>query len=104
MQWDLGVQGLVVLAVLAIAFGVLTQLIFWNRASLWLGIGAAAVSFVGGIVISEVVFGWATQEELQPNIDGLSFDEVLIGFLIGVVIVLAARYLTRGRGSRPIAL
>jgi hypothetical protein len=28
--------------------------------------------------ISEVWFGWATQEELQPNIDGRSFAEVLL--------------------------
>ena len=44
----------------------------------WLWLIAAAGYFVGGLFISEVWFGWATQEELQPNIDGLSFDEVLL--------------------------
>jgi hypothetical protein len=34
------------------------------------------------LFISEVWYGWAAQEELRPNIDGLSFDEVL---LIGLV-------------------
>ena len=45
-----------------------------------------------GIFVSEVWFGWATEEELQPNIDGLSFDEVLlICTLPGIVAVLLAR-------------
>ena len=49
-----------------------------------------------GLFISEVWFGWATQEELQPNIDGLSFDEVLLlGLVPGIVTVLITRYVTR---------
>ena len=45
---------------------------------------------------SEVWFGWATQEELQPNIDGLSFDEVLrLGLVPGIATVLATRRVTR---------
>jgi hypothetical protein len=52
--------------------------------------------FVGGLFTSEVWFGWATEEELQPNIDGLSFDEVLLfGLITGIVTVLATWYLTR---------
>jgi hypothetical protein len=43
------------------------------------------------LVISEVFFGWATAEDLQPNIDGLSRDEVLLGILPGIVAVLLAR-------------
>jgi len=97
MEWDLGLQGLGVMLLLALAFGVFTQLVFWGRASLWLGAAATAVWFVVGIFISEVIFGWATAVDLQPNIDGLSFDEVLLGYVIGVPVVLIGRYLMRGR-------
>ncbi len=102
MQWDLGLQGIAVLIGLSLAFGIYTQLVFWNRASLWLGPIAGAVSFVVGIFISEALFGWATAEELQPNIDGLSFDEVVLAYVVGAIIVLAARYLTRDRGMRQV--
>jgi ABC-type uncharacterized transport system permease subunit len=53
-----------------------------------------------------VKFGWATEEELQPNIDGLSFDEVLlIGFLPGIAAVVVSWYMARRtrRGSGPAA-
>jgi hypothetical protein len=41
---------------------------------------------------------WATQEELKPNIDGLSFDEVLLIVLVpGIVTVLVNRFVTRTR-------
>jgi hypothetical protein len=103
VQWDLGIQGLAVLAVMSLAFGAFTQLVFWGRGVWWVGLVAAAVSFVIGLFISEVWFGWATVEELQPNIDGLSFDEVLIGFLLGGVIVLVLRYLTRDRAHPSLA-
>ena len=99
MQWDLGLQGIGVLALMSLAFGVFTQVVFWGIASRWLWLVASAASFVLGLFISEVWFGWATEEELQPNIDGLSFDEVLLGFLIGIPVVLGARYLT-GRSHR----
>jgi hypothetical protein len=103
VQWDLGMQGLALLAVMSLIFGVFTQLVFWGRGVWWAGLVAAAVSFVAGLFISEVWFGWATVEELQPNIDGLSFDEVLIGFLLGGVIVLVLRYLTRDRTHPSLA-
>lgn len=98
MQWDLGLQGVATLAAMAVGFGIFAQLLFWNRAAWWVGIVAAALFFVVGVFISEVWFGWATGEDLQPNIDGLSFDEVLLGGLsAGIPIVLIARYLARGR-------
>ena len=100
MQWDLGPAGIALLAVMSLGFGAFTQAVFWNRADLWVGAAAAVVAFVVGIVISEGLFGWATVEELQPNIDGLSFDETLIGFLVGVPIVLLARVLVRA-GDGP---
>ena len=103
MEWDLGWQGLGTLLVLSVAFGVFTQAVFWGRASLWLGVIAGAISFVVGLFISEVMFGWATEADLQPNIDGLSFDEVVLGFLLGGALVLVGRFLVRGR-TGPLAL
>ena len=93
MQWDLGLQGIGVLALMSLAFGVFTQVVFWGTASRWLWLAAAAVSFIVGLFISEIWFGWATEEELQPNIEGLSFDEVVLGFVVGVAVVLGARLL-----------
>lgn len=71
----------------------------------WLWLIATAAYFVGSLFVSEVWFGWAAEEELQPNIDGLSFDEVLLIALVpGIVSVLVTRYVTRrGRHRRPIS-
>lgn len=100
MQWDLGAQGLGVLALMSVAFGALAQALFWDRATWWVGIAAGVAAFAIGILISEVWFGWATAADLQPNIDGLSFDEVLLGFLLGVPLILVARYAARERMRR----
>jgi Na+/proline symporter len=88
---------------MSLVFGVITQLVFWDRATRWLWLIASAASFVLGLVISEVWFGWATEAELQPNIDGLSLDEVFLGFVVGLVIVLLARFVTRARSHRPLS-
>lgn len=92
MQWDLGIGGLGYLLGMSLIFGVFAQLVFWGRSTWWVGLVATAAFFAAGILISEVWFGWATETDLQPNIDGLSRDEVLFGYLFGVPIVLAARY------------
>jgi hypothetical protein len=98
MQWDLGLQGLGVLVALALGFGVVAQLVVGRATTRWLWLIAAVGYFVGGLLISEVWFGWATEVELQPNIDGLSFDEVLlIGLVPGIGTVLATWYVTRRR-------
>jgi hypothetical protein len=97
MQWDLGWQGIGVLVGLSLGFGILAQLLFLSRVTWWVGIVSAALFFVAGVLISEVWFGWATGEDLQPNINGLSFDEVLIGFAVGIVVLLGARVLTARR-------
>ncbi|MGH8927242.1 MAG: hypothetical protein ACRDWH_02735 [Acidimicrobiia bacterium] len=103
MQWDLGLQGLGLLIAMSFGFGVIAQLVVGRAATRWLWLVASAAYFVGGMFISEVWFGWATQEELQPNIDGLSFDEVLlIGLVPGIVTVLGTWYVTRrSRHRRP---
>jgi len=97
MTWDLGLQGIGVLALMSLGFGVFTHVVFRGVAGRWLWFVATAGAFVVGLFISEVWFGWATEAELQPNIDGLSFDEVLLGFLIGGLVVLVARATLLGR-------
>ena len=96
MLWDLGIQGLGVLLVMALGFGLIAQLAVGRVTTGWLWLIAAVTYFVGGLFISEVWFGWATEAELQPNIDGLSFDEVLlIGLVPGILVVLVTWYVTR---------
>jgi len=96
MQWDLGLQGVGLLVAMSLASGVLVQFV-WGWAVRWLWPAAAAAFFVAGVLISEVWFGWATQEDLQPNLDGLSFDEVLLGMVCGVAVVALSRVFVRRR-------
>ena len=99
MQWDLGPQGVGLLVIMSLAFGVLAQLVTGRRMGRWVWLAAAAAYFVLGIVVSEVFFGWATEEELQPNVDGLSFDEVLLATFPAAVVVLVLRHLSRKRAT-----
>ena len=99
MQWDLGIQGLGVLAVMALGFGLVAQLVVGNGRAGWQWLIAATAFFVLGAFVSEVWFGWATAEELQPNIDGLSFDEVLLALVPAVLILFGIRFwVLRDRG------
>jgi ABC-type antimicrobial peptide transport system permease subunit len=68
---------------------------------MWL-IGAIAW-FLGGLFASEVLYGAETTEaNLQPLIDGLLWDEALIGGLLtGVVAVFVAWFATRRHGTTP---
>jgi hypothetical protein len=99
MQWDLGLQGLGLLVLMLLGFGVVAHLIGGKAITRWFWLIATAAYFLAGLFISEVWFGWATERELQPNIDGLSFDEVLIGLVPGLVAVLVIRYVSRRRRS-----
>jgi hypothetical protein len=101
MHWDLGFQGLGVLVLMSLGFGVVAQLIGGKAITRWLWLIATAAFFLAGVFISEVWFGWATEEELQPNIDGLSFDEVLLGLIPGILAVLVIRKVRRSRRSHP---
>lgn len=103
MQWDLGVSGLSLLGAVSLGFGVLAGLLVgkgWIRR-----LGATAITTVAcfgvGLLTSEWLFGWATEEELQPNVDGLSRDEVLLsGLLTTALVVLVMRYLAH-RAQEP---
>jgi hypothetical protein len=97
MDWDLGSSGLLYLAAMSVVFGLLAQLLSWRAGPKWLWAVVAGVYFGIGLVVSEFWFGWATEEDLQPNIDGLSRDEVL---LIGLVPVAIAVVLTRWMARR----
>jgi hypothetical protein len=102
MQWDLGLPGVGLLVAMSLGVGLIAQFLAGRRTSRWLWLIAAAVSLVCGLFTSEVWFGWATEEELQPNIDGLSRDEVLLSsVLTTAVVVLVMRYLAhRAKGHR----
>jgi len=82
MQFDLGLQGFAILAACSIGFGVLAQFL-GGSATHWMGLVAGLGWFVGGLFMSEVLFATATVDEIQPIIDGLAFDESLLGGLIG---------------------
>jgi len=97
MEWDLGLQGLGVLALLSLGFGVIAQLVAARDTTRWVGVIGAVAYFFCGLLISEGWFGWATEEELQPNINGLSFDEVLLGLVPAIAAVFAVRYVARRR-------
>ena len=62
---------------------------------MWL-IGAGTF-FVLGLLVSEAWFGWATEKDLQPNYDGLSFDETLLAIFPSVAVVIAVRWMIRRR-------
>jgi len=95
VRWDLGIQGLGLLAAMSLGFGLIAHLIVGKGVTRWLWLISAIVYFFAGILVSEVWFGWATEEELQPNIDGLSFDEVNLVTLVGIVAALIAGYVVR---------
>lgn len=102
MQWDLGLQGLAVLGAISLGFGLFAGLVSGHgRAHRALALGVTTVACFGiGLLTSEGLFGWATEEDLQPNVDGLSRDEVLLSSLITTVLVLVVlRYAAKRSGT-----
>jgi hypothetical protein len=97
---DIGLAGLGLLLVIALAFGLIAQFVL-GAGTRWMWLLGAAAWFIGGLVASEVVWGNATSDDLQPIIDGLAFDESLLGGLVaGIVAVVATRLVLRGRDGR----
>lgn len=95
MRWDLGFAGLGLLTVMSLAFGLIAHWIVGKGLTRWLWLFAGILYFFAGLLVSEVWFGWATERELQPNIDGLSFDEVQLVTLAGLVAALITRFVLR---------
>ncbi len=87
MTYDLENYGLLILLGFSIGFGAIAQLIIGKAGTRWLWLLGAAGWFVGGLIASEVLFGTATEAEIQPIIFGLAFDEALLGGLVGGVAV-----------------
>ena len=97
MEFDLGLQAVAILVGLSAMFGVIAHVIL-GRDTRWMWLVGAVSYFIGGLLASEWIFSWATVEELQPQIDGLSFDEALLGGLVvGVPVVLLAWFVNRRR-------
>ncbi len=102
MEWDLGLRGVGLLMLMSLGIGVVAQLVAGRKTSRWLWLITTTVCFVAGLLTSEVWFGWATEEDLQPNIDGLSFDEVLLVVVLSAVVtILVARFVARRTGHHP---
>lgn len=99
MEWDLGAGGLLYLAAMSIGFGLVALLLSGRKAPFWSWPVVSAVYFGVGLLVSELWFGWATEEDLQPNIDGLSRDEVLLVGLIPVAIAVVVTRRLSNRGS-----
>ena len=102
MQWDLGAQGVALLGAISLGFGILAGLVVGGgaRDRLVAVVVCTAACFGVGLVTSEGLCGWATEEELQPNVDGLSRDEVLLSSLLTTaVVVLVLRRLGRRSGE-----
>ena len=103
MQVDLGLQGLGILVAVSLLFGVIAQVVLGRGTTRWMWLIGAMAWFVGGFIASEVVWGSATEQELQPVIDGLALDESLLGGLIvGLPVVLVTWFVARrNRQHRP---
>jgi ribose/xylose/arabinose/galactoside ABC-type transport system permease subunit len=96
MQWDLGLQGLAVLGAISLGAGVVAGLLVGSGRTrrLWATTTTTVACFGVGLLTSEGLFGWATEEDLQPNVDGLSRDEVLLSsLLVLALVVLVMRHL-----------
>ncbi|GAA4126051.1 hypothetical protein GCM10022415_33590 [Knoellia locipacati] len=80
MHWDLGPQGLGLLAAIALGFGVVAAAAVGQGVRLRVRamVVTALSCVVVGLLVSEVLFGLPTAEQLQSNVDGLSRDEVLL--------------------------
>jgi hypothetical protein len=97
VDWDLGATGVGLLVAMSVVFGLGSQLVAGRGTTRWMWLIGAGTFFVVGLLISEAWFGWATEEDLQPNYDGLSFDESLLAIFPSVVVVFVARRTLRRR-------
>jgi uncharacterized membrane protein YhhN len=98
MVLDLGGQGFVILLLISLLFGVIAQLVLGRGTTRWMWLIGTIAWFLGGLWFSEVLFGTATEGEIQPIIDGLALDESLLGGLIvGTAAVVVTWFAARSR-------
>jgi hypothetical protein len=97
MEWDLGLTGVAVLLALSLGFGLLAQIFAGRGVTRWMWFIGGGTFFIIGLLISETWFGSATVEDLQPNYDGLSFDETLLAIFPSIAVVVIARRVIRHR-------
>jgi hypothetical protein len=102
MKWDLGLEAVGLLLGMSLGFGLLAQVFAGRGTTRWMWLIGAGTFFVVGLIISEAFFGWATEEDLQPNYDGLSFDETLLAVFPSVVVVVAVRRMIRRGHHRAV--
>jgi ABC-type multidrug transport system permease subunit len=101
MEFNLGLTGILIVLACALVFGVAAQVVA-GPSRRWMWVLATLAYAAGGVIFSEWVFAWATVDDLQPMIDGLLFDESMLGgIVVGVPVVAAAWLLTRQPGVYP---
>ncbi len=97
MKLDLALEGFALLFMFSVIFGGVAHVLLARTSTRWMWLIGALAFGLGGLVASEVFFGNATTEDIQPIIGGLAVDESLLGGLIvGVPVVLVAWYLVHG--------
>lgn len=101
MHFELGPAGVGLLVALSLVFGVFAHVVA-RGATRWLWLIGATAFFLGGLFASEVVWGALTANDIQPIIDGLAFDESLLGgVVLGVPVVLVTWYVARRGRMHP---
>ena len=100
MTYDIGGYGTLILLGFALGFGAISQVVAGRDANRWIWLAGAVGWIVGGVVASEGLVGTMTADEIQPIVDGLAFDEALLGGLVGgLVAVVLTRIVTRAPRS-----
>jgi hypothetical protein len=100
MRYDLGLDGLGLLVLMSLLFGAVAHLIL-GRGTVWMWLVGALAFASGALIASEICVGDLTEQDIQPILGGLAFDEALLGGLVvGIPVVLVAWFLTRLRHPR----
>jgi hypothetical protein len=96
MTYDIGPTGLQILLGFSFGFGAIVQVVAGARSTRWLWLVGAIGWFIGAVFASEILVGTMTVDQIQPIIDGLAFDEALLGGLLGgLALSLAGWYVSR---------
>lgn len=96
MKLELALEGFALLYMFSTIFGGAAHVMFARSSTRWMWLIGSVAFFIGGLVMSEVFFGTATVDDVQPFIGGLAVDESAFGgLLLGVPVVIATWYLAR---------